>query len=132
MSSDLTLHGDPVESIEGGGLAALLNLDPATAKALAAEAAALYERAVYRPCPFGNCDTAIDPLGNTIASSAGPVGCGCDSLPGWRSRHYDGLPKPGWPAKPVGRHGSRIAASRAKHADHQRWLDDLHRYLAED
>jgi len=80
------------------------------------EARARYERAVARLCPFGNCEVLVDPIDRTVQGGMGPVGCGCDNLPGWRSRYYDGLPKPGWQAKPVGRHGGRIAASRRKHA----------------
>ena len=82
-------------------------------------------RAVSRPCPFGSCQVDIDPLDGTIVSAVGPVGCGCGNLPGWRSQHWDGLPKPGWTVKAVGRHGGRIAASRRKHAEHGRWLEEL-------
>jgi len=90
-----------------------------------AEANARGARSVTRLCPFGNCSVDIDPLDNAIIGAAGPVGCGCDNLPGWRSQHWDGLPKPGWHAKPNGRHGGRVAASRRKHADHARWLNDM-------
>lgn len=83
---------------------------------------AKYARAVTRICPFGNCTVDIDPVDRTIMGGAGPVGCGCDSLPGWRSPYYEGLPKPGWAGKAVGRHGGRIAASQRKHADHVLWL----------
>lgn len=83
------------------------------------------ERLVERLCPFGTCVTLTDPADNTVFGGWGSVGCGCDSLPGWRSKYYDGLPKPGVALKPVGRHGSRIARSRRKHAEHKRWVASL-------
>lgn len=115
-------------------LAEMLDIDKTTPefREAYAQAQARSERQVDRRCPFGNCWTWIDPLDRTVVGGVGPVGCGCDSLPGWRSKYYEGLPKPGWAAKPVGRHGGKIAASRRKHARHARWLADLDAMIAAD
>lgn len=101
--------------------------DSPTYAAVLARVREQYARAVARPCPFGNCAVDIDPLDNTIISGVGPALCGCDNLPGWRATRWDGLPKPGWSAKPVGRHGGRIAASRRKHADLARFQREMTR-----
>lgn len=85
------------------------------------------ERGVPRNCPWGCCEILIDPLDNKIITSIGLVGCGCDNLPGWRSRYYEGLPKRGWNVKPVGRHGGKIARSRKKHREHAQYLRDMTR-----
>jgi hypothetical protein len=76
-------------------------------------------------CPWGRCEYSIDPVDNTIVTSIGPLGCGCDYFPGWKSKYYDGLPMPGFAVKPYGRHGSRIARKRKITAQHERWLDEL-------
>ena len=101
-------------------------------RAAYAQAQARADRQVDRPCPFGNCTTWIDPLDRTVCGGIGPVGCGCDSLAGWRAKHYDGLPKPGWNVKAVGRHGGKIAASRRKHAAHACWLTELAAVISSD
>lgn len=85
-----------------------------------------YARSVARLCPFGTCEINIDPVDGKIFGAIGLVGCGCDVLPGWRSKYYEGLPKPGWDVKPVGKHGGRIARSRRKHKKHQCFLDYLY------
>ena len=90
-------------------------------------ARAVYDRSEPHPCPFGACTVMVDPVTGKISGASGPVGCGCDNLPGWRSVHLAGLPKPGWNAKPVGRHGGRVAASRRKHADLATWQRELTR-----
>ena len=82
-------------------------------------------RSIPRPCPWGSCEICVDPVDNKIVSAIGPVGCGCDNLSGWKSSYYEGLPKPGWAAKPFGRHGGRIARSRKKTADHNRWRAEI-------
>jgi|JI10StandDraft_1071094.scaffolds.fasta_scaffold11205_10 hypothetical protein len=99
--------------------------DPKFVAALLKERAA-FERSTRRLCPWGTCEVSIDPWNNKIFAAVGLVGCGCDNLPGWRSKYYEGLPKPGWDAKPVGRHGGRIARSRRKHRKHQRFCDYLY------
>ena len=113
-------------------LAQMLGIDTTTPefRAAYADAEARSARQVDRRCPFGNCATFIDPLDGKITGGFGPVGCGCDTLPGWRSPYYDGLPKPGWSAKPVGRHGGRVAASRRKAREHARWLAAMEARIA--
>lgn len=85
-----------------------------------------FERSTRRLCPFGTCEISVDPRNNKVFAAVGLVGCGCDNLPGWRSKYYEGLPKPGWDAKPVGRHGGRIAQSRRKHRKHRQFVDYLY------
>ena len=78
------------------------------------EAEAKFDRAVRRRCPFGRCIVDIDPLDGKIFGGMGDPYCGCDNLPGWRSKHYDGLPKPGWTGNARGRHGSRVQRSHRR------------------
>lgn len=93
--------------------------------AAVAEARARLDRAVQVECAFGNCVMDVDPVDGRVFGGMGPIGCGCESLPGWKSPYVDGKPMLGWAAKPVGRHGGRIAASRRKHAAHARWVESL-------
>lgn len=76
-------------------------------------------------CPFGRCCIAVQ--GTIIVFAYGPVDCECSNMDGWRSRHYEGLPKRRWNVKPVGRHGGKIQASKRKHEkfakDWRWWLD---------
>ena len=88
------------------------------------EARQRFDRAVAVPCPFGNCTLHLDPVDGTVHSSFGPVGCGCDILPGGSSPYYDQRPKRGWAGKARGRHGSRVQRSRARRARvARRWAD---------
>lgn len=87
------------------------------------------DRGIPRNCPWGICEVLVDPIDNTITSTIGLVGCGCDNLPGWRSKYYEGLPKPGWNVKPVGRHGGRIARSRKKHRELKKYQQEIKRLL---
>lgn len=82
-------------------------------------------RGIPRLCPWGCCEVLVDPIDNQITTTIGLVGCGCDNLPGWRSKYYEGLPKPGWNIKPVGRHGGKIARSRKKHREHENYMNEL-------
>lgn len=126
---DLTYAGDPVEDFDEDRIPAWMDTDDpvkrAEIRAAMREARARFARLINRPCPFGNCRVLIDPVDNTVEPFFGLAGCGCSMLPGRNARHYDGLPKPGWNTKPVGRHGGRIARSRHKHASHARWLKDV-------
>ena len=83
------------------------------------------DRCYHVLCPWQRCEISIDPVTNVIVTAIGPVGCGCDNRPGWRSKYYEGLPKPSWMAKPQGRHGGRIAAGRRREAEHEKFLDHL-------
>lgn len=96
---------------------------PAFAKAYR-EAGEQMERAVRRRCPFGHCVCDIDPLDGKIFGGIGDPFCGCDNLPGWRSSHYEGLPKPGWSGKARGRHGSRVQRSRRRRREWLRMVQD--------
>jgi hypothetical protein len=104
--------------------------DPKFAR-IYAERKAKYDRAEQRLCAFGNCVMEVDPVDERVLSGVGPVGCGCEWLPGWRSQRYGGKAKPGWPAKPFGRHGGRIAASRRKHAKFAREQAEFTRAMAD-
>lgn len=73
------------------------------------------QRSIEIACPWGNCSNSYDPLTREIWAGMGPVGCPCESLPGWRSPHPEGRPRPAVPAKPRGRHGSRVQRSRRRH-----------------
>lgn len=84
-----------------------------------------FERSSVRRCAFGHCTVHEDPVTGEELARFGPVGCGCDNLPGWDSRHRAGRPKPGWQVKAAGRHGGRIAASRRKRADLAQWQREL-------
>lgn len=86
-------------------------------------------RGIARSCPWGICEVLVDPIDNQITSTIGLIGCGCDNLPGWKSKYYEGLPKPGWDVKPVGRHGGRIARSRKKHREHKQYQQHIKRLL---
>lgn len=70
------------------------------------------DRSYQRWCPWGRCEISIDPVDNTTVSAIGVIGCGCDNLPGWKSKYYEGLPKPGFAVKPVGRYRGRIERKR--------------------
>ena len=74
-------------------------------------------------CPFGNCVVEVEAGTGLVHAAYGPVGCACDYLPGWRSKHYEGLPKPGWDVKAVGRHGGRIARSKRLRREYAAYLD---------
>ena len=66
-------------------------------------------------CAWGWCGHDVDPVTNRIEGGCGPVVCPCDHLPGWRSPYVAGQAKPSAPAKPIGRHGSRVRRSRRRH-----------------
>jgi hypothetical protein len=89
------------------------------------------DRAEHKMCPWGRCEFSIDPLTNTIIGSIGLIGCECDLLPGWDSKYYEGLPKPRWDVKPVGRHGSRVQRSRRRNKRLRESLDQIHRIMEE-
>lgn len=72
-----------------------------------------YASLVRSVCAFGNCTVLVDSSGRN-AGGAGPVGCACEKRwTQWPDQTY----KPAFPAKVRGRHGSRVARSRRRHAD---------------
>lgn len=105
---------DREESDEFGAFLAEQMKDPTFARHYR-QASARAARAVQVPCAWGNCRHDVDPVNGTILGSVGPVGCPCDNLPGWRSARVAGQARPAVPAKPRGRHGSRIQRSRLRH-----------------
>lgn len=108
------------EEIEIDDFFTRLMEDPEFVRILAQEREKL-DRCYQVPCPWGTCEISIDPLTNRIEMSIGVVGCPCDNTRGWRSKYYQGLGKPGWNAKPYGRHGGKIAKSRRQVKDLERW-----------
>lgn len=79
-----------------------------------AEAAAQLEREIPVVCGWGTCVHWYDPMKGEITGGFGSPLCGCDNLPGWKSRHPEGLPKPAAAVKARGRHGSRVQRSKAR------------------
>lgn len=66
-------------------------------------------------CAYGNCTNLVSRFTGEIVAGMGPVGCACESTPGWRSKYPAGKGKPGWKGKVRGRNGSRIQRSRRRH-----------------
>lgn len=64
-------------------------------------------------CPFGRCSIGVQD--NVILFDSSPFGCECSKMDGRKPRHYEGLSKPRWNVKPVGRHGGKIQAAKRKH-----------------
>lgn len=96
---------------------ALVGADAAPSAELAdaiLEARRRSARLVERSCSWGACTISVDPVDNTVVGSWGPVLCPCEHLPGWAARHPEGRPKVGWSGKAKGRHGSRVARSKAR------------------
>jgi hypothetical protein len=85
------------------------------------------DRSYQRWCPWGRCEISIDPVDNTTVSAIGVIGCGCDNLPGWKSKYYEGLPKPGFAAKPVGRYRGRIERKRRLTAELEAHQEQIRR-----
>ena len=102
-------------------IAAMLGIDltdPLIIQALA-DARARRDRLIEIRCAWGTCVELYDPVERVSTGGWGRSLCGCDNLPGWRSRHPEGKPKPAAAVKVRGRHGSRIQRSRARRRE---WL----------
>lgn len=104
---------------------------PAGAAALE-QARAQAARAVERPCSWRRCVVLVDPVDNTVIGGWGDALCPCDHLPGWNARHPEGMAKVGWSGKARGRHGSRIARSKARRREWARFEAEMTALLRDD
>lgn len=115
---------DPLSVI--GEMLGILRSDPKVAAALDRHEAQL-DRVVPYVCGWGTCVADYDPVEKRILGGYGDPLCGCENLPGWRSRHPEGRPKPGVAVKARGRHGSRVQRSRRRRAGWKEWSDEHRR-----
>lgn len=104
-----------------------IELTPEIVKAIKEEHD-IIDRSLAVSCAWGTCTHIYDPVEKYLHGGWGDALCGCENLPGWRSRHPDGLPKPSVPVKAKGRHGSRVQRSRARRREWRQMVEDCERY----
>lgn len=90
--------------------------EPRTDEQMRADARARYARLAETRCAFGNCVILYDPVTRTPQGGFGPFGCAHEHLAGGNARHPEGLPKPRFAVKAVGRNRGRIERSIRRHA----------------